>query len=112
MGDLLRIARLIDCPALAAFADRDTWFTRRDEIQQLLGQHLGRQSTHHWLAILEPADVWCADVLDYARLLAQEAYAPLADGTDGASRRRGTSHHPLPDPHRRRDFALPPRARG
>jgi crotonobetainyl-CoA:carnitine CoA-transferase CaiB-like acyl-CoA transferase len=33
--------------------------------------------TGHWLSLLEPADIWCADVLDWKRLLNHDAFATL-----------------------------------
>ena len=39
--------------------------------------HLKQQTTAYWLGILEPADVWCADVLTWDRLFAQEAFRAL-----------------------------------
>ena len=47
---------------VSANTDPGRWFGDRDEIKALLADHLARQTTEHWLALLEPADVWCADV--------------------------------------------------
>jgi len=77
MGDLMRVARLIGCDALGPYSDSSTWFTCRDEIQQILADHLQAQPTAYWLAILQAGDVWCSDVFDYARLLAHEAWKAL-----------------------------------
>ena len=35
------------------------------------------KSTHEWLAILEPADIWCAEVFDYDKLMKQDGYKVL-----------------------------------
>jgi CoA:oxalate CoA-transferase len=48
MGDLMRVARLIGCDALEAYSDSSTWFTCRDEIQQVLADHLQVQPTVYW----------------------------------------------------------------
>ena len=40
-------------------------------------EHLKQQSTAHWLDILEPADVWCADVFNWDRLFQHEAFKTL-----------------------------------
>jgi crotonobetainyl-CoA:carnitine CoA-transferase CaiB-like acyl-CoA transferase len=91
MGDLIRIARLIGCHALEVYGDSGTWFTRRDEIQQILADHLRARPTAHWLAVLQAAGVWCSDVFDYARLLAHESWHAL--GMDQVVRRDGVEIH-------------------
>jgi crotonobetainyl-CoA:carnitine CoA-transferase CaiB-like acyl-CoA transferase len=77
MGDLMRIARILRCAALEEFGDPETWFTQRDRIQSILADHLRTHSTAHWHETLQTEDVWCADVFDYARLVAHEAYRVL-----------------------------------
>ena len=42
MGDLMKIARLIGCTSIEAYSDPSTWFTCRDEIQQILADQLLR----------------------------------------------------------------------
>src|SRR6185503_3062238 len=66
------------------------WFTQRDEIKSTLAKHLETQTTAHWLSILEPADVWCADVLTWTRLLAHEGFRVL-NLTQTVSRANGAS---------------------
>lgn len=77
MGSVPRLGELLACPGLAEFVDPASWFERRDEIKAILRDHLVRKPVAHWLAILEPADIWCAQVLDYASLRASEAYRSL-----------------------------------
>jgi crotonobetainyl-CoA:carnitine CoA-transferase CaiB-like acyl-CoA transferase len=77
MGSVPRLGELLDLPALLAYEDPKTWFTARDEIKALLAQHLKKQSTQHWLDILEPADVWCAEVFTWPRLLEHEGFKVL-----------------------------------
>ncbi len=77
MGDLLQIARAMECAELARYVDPQTWFTQRDEIQAILVGHLRKRTTRKWLAILEPLGIWCADVFDYARLVAHEGFQVL-----------------------------------
>jgi CoA:oxalate CoA-transferase len=77
MGSVPRLGELLDLPALLAYGDLKTWFTARDEIKALLAQHLKKLSTEHWLGILEPADVWCADVFTWPRLIEHEGFKVL-----------------------------------
>lgn len=77
MNPIGRRASLLACEALLPYADASTWFTDRDAIERVLGDHSKDQATNHWLAILEKADVWCADALDWNRLMAHEAFQTL-----------------------------------
>src|SRR5215216_5685164 len=88
MTPVPRLGELLACPALLAYKDPATWFNRRDEIKAILAEHLRQQPTAAWLAILEPADVWSADVLTWPQLLAHPAYAALGM-TQPIQRQRG-----------------------
>ena len=77
MGSILRLGKLLDCPALATYTDPASLFDQRDEIKSILVHHLKHQTTQHWLSILEPADIWCADVLTWDSLFAHEAFRSL-----------------------------------
>ncbi|HTX66961.1 MAG TPA: CoA transferase [Opitutaceae bacterium] len=77
MGSVTKLGELLELPALAAYADPGTWFTRRDEIKRLIAGHLPTRPTRHWLARLEPADYWCAEVLTWAQLRQTDAYRAL-----------------------------------
>jgi CoA:oxalate CoA-transferase len=90
MGSILRLGELLDCKPLTTYTDQKTWFTQRDEIKAELARLLITQTTVHWLAILEPADVWCADVLTWPRLLAHEGFRAL-NMTQQVSRANGAS---------------------
>lgn len=86
MGCLASLGELIGCPALAPFSeDWGAPFTHRDEIKRILQEHLKTQTTQYWLALLEAADYWCADVFSYKRLLDHEGYRVL--GMDQVVRR-------------------------
>ena len=76
MGSLCELARLIDCPEIAKFDESET-FTKRDEIMEILSRHLKTYTTKHWLSILEAADIWCSEILDYAKLLEHDAFVVL-----------------------------------
>lgn len=77
MGSIPRLGELIGCRALETYDDPRTWFTERDTIKTILADHLRGQTTAHWLGILEPADVWCADVFTWDRLVRSEAFDVL-----------------------------------
>lgn len=77
MGSIPVLGELLQCPALFAYQERQSWFDRRDEIKSILSDHLATRNTADWLAVLEPADIWCADVLSWTRLRATEGYQIL-----------------------------------
>jgi crotonobetainyl-CoA:carnitine CoA-transferase CaiB-like acyl-CoA transferase len=90
MGSVPRLGELLGCPALLAYADPKTWFTQRDEIKTILAEHLQTGTTEQWLGILEPADVWCADVFTWPRLLAHDGFKVL-DMVQQVSRSNGAT---------------------
>ncbi|WP_295117127.1 CaiB/BaiF CoA-transferase family protein [uncultured Chitinophaga sp.] len=77
MGNILVLGELLGCEPLKQYFDRAGWFDRRDEIKQVIADHLISNTAVHWLAILEKADIWCAPVMDYDRLMTEEAYQVL-----------------------------------
>jgi len=77
MAPIGRLAELIGCQPLLAYADPATWFAHRARIKALLAEHLAQRPTAHWLALLEPADIWCAPVLDWPQLVRHEGFAAL-----------------------------------
>ena len=77
MGSVPHLGELLGLPVLDDYSDRATWFTHRDEIKALLAAHLRTATTADWLAILEPADIWCADVLTWPQLLHHQGFKAL-----------------------------------
>jgi crotonobetainyl-CoA:carnitine CoA-transferase CaiB-like acyl-CoA transferase len=77
MGSIPVLGELLDCPELLAYQERQSWFDQRDKIKSVLRDHLATNTTAHWLSILEPADIWCADVLSWERLRRTEGYRVL-----------------------------------
>ena len=91
MGSIPRLGQLLGCAgALAAYENPKLWFDKRDEIKRILAAHLKTQTTRHWLEILEPADVWCADVYTWPRLMQHEGFQVL-DMIQKVSRSNGAS---------------------
>lgn len=77
MGSIPHLGNLLDCEELKAFSDGAQAFEQRDAIKSVLTKHLCTQETIYWLAILEAADIWCADVLDWSRLLQHDGFKVL-----------------------------------
>lgn len=77
MGSVTRLGELLECPELLAYSTPACLFEQRDEIKSILSDHLKTRTTDCWLAILEPADVWCADVLTMQSLMTHEGFKAL-----------------------------------
>lgn len=77
MGSIPVLGALLECRALLAYQESQSWFDCRDEIKGILRDHLATRDTAAWLAVLEPADIWCADVLSWTRLRDTEGYRAL-----------------------------------
>ncbi|MEL1256160.1 CaiB/BaiF CoA-transferase family protein [Flavobacterium sp. DGU38] len=75
MGSIPVLASLLKCDALLQFPENK--FELRDDIKNILAEHLQTQETQYWLDILEPADIWCAKVLNYKQLFAEEGFQVL-----------------------------------
>ena len=77
MAPVTTLGELLECPALTTYTDPGEWFHRRDEIKRLLADHLKTDTTDRWLSVLEPADIWCSEVLDWDRLVDHEGFKVL-----------------------------------
>jgi CoA:oxalate CoA-transferase len=78
MTHLPTLGKLLDLPALEEISNPADGFRRRDEIKQIIAKRLKECTTEHWLEILNAADIWCAEVLDWPKLCASEAFEQLA----------------------------------
>ncbi len=76
MTPLDRLAELISLPQIAGLGAAAP-FTDRDAIKRSIAGRLQQKTTAEWLAILEPADIWCAKVLDWPELMASEGFSGL-----------------------------------
>jgi crotonobetainyl-CoA:carnitine CoA-transferase CaiB-like acyl-CoA transferase len=73
LADLLGLEK-----ELSAYSDKpQTWFTARDEIKAIIAQKIVTRPVDEWLAILEPADIWCSKVLNWPELLDSEGFKVL-----------------------------------
>lgn len=77
MGNIVLLGDLLQCHELKEYSNPEDWFNKRDEIKKILAGHLTGCTTESWLTILEPADIWCAKVLDYGALVKEEGYKVL-----------------------------------
>jgi CoA:oxalate CoA-transferase len=77
MSNIPLLGQLLKCEPLHQFTDNNDWFAKRDPIKKILAEHLVIDTTALWLEILEKADIWCAPVMDYERLVQQEGYRAL-----------------------------------
>ena len=77
MGNVVQLGELLNCPQLTTFTDTSQWFTQRDQIKQIIAACIKKESTEHWISILEPADIWCGKVLDYDLLVKEKGYQTL-----------------------------------
>lgn len=77
MGNIPRLGDLLACSALISYTDPKEWYNKRDEIKTILQNHLNTKPVKDWLDMLEPGDIWCAEVLDYDALIQQEGYRIL-----------------------------------
>jgi CoA:oxalate CoA-transferase len=78
MNPVNRIGELLGIAELIAMTDPESWWQKQDAISELLAAHFALQTTDHWLAILDPADVWCAPVLTLEELVAHEGFEAIA----------------------------------
>jgi crotonobetainyl-CoA:carnitine CoA-transferase CaiB-like acyl-CoA transferase len=78
MMPIAKLAPLLETDTLAPFiADPKVAFAKRDEIKRLIAARIAEKTVDEWLAILEPADIWCARVLNWEELLASEGFSTL-----------------------------------
>ncbi|RVM01777.1 CoA transferase, partial [Sinorhizobium meliloti] len=73
-----KLADLLEIDELAPYRDDpSSWFTERDRIKALIAARIALRSVDEWLAVLEPADIWCARVLDWNELLESDGFQVL-----------------------------------
>jgi CoA:oxalate CoA-transferase len=111
MTPLATLVPHFDLPALADYTAEEA-FSRRDEIKTVIAGRLRQRNVSDWLAILEPSDIWAAEVLDWPKLLETAAFRQIdmlqtVTRGDGVSVR--TTASPIRvDGHRRKDARAAP----
>jgi len=76
MMPLEKLAKELPLPELLAF-DSHAAFSQRDTIKRLIARTLAGQTTAYWLERLRAHDIWCGEVLDWPRLLEDDAFKRL-----------------------------------
>jgi crotonobetainyl-CoA:carnitine CoA-transferase CaiB-like acyl-CoA transferase len=100
MTPIPKLADLLGIEALAPYRDQPaTWFTARDEIKAIIAQRIAQKSVDEWLAILEPADIWCAKVLNWEEMLESDGFKAL-DLLQTVTREDGVTIHTTRSPLR------------
>jgi len=78
MTPIPKLADLLELEGLAPYRDDPkTWFTARDAIKAIIARRIATGTVDQWLSVLEPADIWCAKVLDWHELLESEGFQAL-----------------------------------
>ncbi|MFN4130512.1 MAG: CaiB/BaiF CoA transferase family protein, partial [Paracoccaceae bacterium] len=78
MTPLPKLAGLMQIDGLAPYLDDPKLsFTQRDTIKRFIADAVVTRTVDDWLAMLEPADIWCARVLDWPAFLASEGFRTL-----------------------------------
>ncbi|WP_112312591.1 CaiB/BaiF CoA transferase family protein [Pseudogemmobacter bohemicus] len=78
MTPIARLADLMGIGTLAPYLDDPKLaFSQRDTIKRLIADQVATATVDHWLSVLEPADIWCAKVLDWPELLQSEGMRVL-----------------------------------
>ena len=71
------LGKLLGLDSIIQFDNQKDWFVKRDEIKKLIGDWLILKNTQEWLDILQPADIWCSEVLEWDKLLQDEGFKVL-----------------------------------
>ncbi|MBW4888543.1 CoA transferase [Mucilaginibacter sp. HMF5004] len=77
MGSIPQLGGLLSCDDLLKYTDVAEAFHKRDEIKAILAKHLLTDTNEHWLGILLKADIWCAEVLSWDKLMQEEGFKVL-----------------------------------
>ena len=74
MTPIPKLGELINLDSIKQYEKPEDAFEKRDEIKKLLGDYIVKETTQHWLDILQPADVWCSEVLEWEKMLESEGF--------------------------------------
>lgn len=77
MGSVVELGKILGSPALTKYHEPNEWFSRRDEIKQVIAGILAAESASFWLERLEKAGYWCAEVSNWSTLTTSEGFRAL-----------------------------------
>ena len=77
MTHLPTLGSLLGITELTQIKNPAEGFLRRDAVKRLIAEKLRGETTEHWLGILDAADIWCSEVLDWPKLLKSDAFQQL-----------------------------------
>jgi len=78
MTPIPKLADLLGMPELDPYRDDpSSWFRERDRIKELIALKIATKTIDEWLAILEPADIWCAKVLNWHEMMESDGFKSL-----------------------------------
>ena len=76
MMDIHQLATAIDCLELSKVS-KENIFKDRDEVKDILANHLITNSSAYWIERLHECDLWAMEVLDWEKMMNHDAYATL-----------------------------------
>ncbi|QEW21910.1 Formyl-coenzyme A transferase [Marinibacterium anthonyi] len=76
MTPLDKLGGLLDLPGIVGLPS-DAVFRQRDRIKAMIAERVAERSVADWLSVLQPADIWCAEVLDWGQLVEEDAFRRL-----------------------------------
>jgi crotonobetainyl-CoA:carnitine CoA-transferase CaiB-like acyl-CoA transferase len=77
MVPLTKLAIVLGFELPEAYQAEESWFTKRDDIMEMLQHIFSAKSTAEWLDVLEAADLWCSAIFSYKDLVDHEGYKAL-----------------------------------
>ncbi|MDP6952036.1 MAG: CaiB/BaiF CoA-transferase family protein [Alphaproteobacteria bacterium] len=77
MAPVDKLMALLTMEDAAIFADPSLAFSERGRILNCLGARISEATTQHWLSVLQPHDIWCAEVLGWNELLDSDGFRNL-----------------------------------
>lgn len=76
MMDLGKLATVVNSEELSHYTSDDA-FEKRDEIKSILTRVLLEKPLEHWLPLLQDANLWAMEVMDWRKMRNTEAYKAL-----------------------------------
>jgi CoA:oxalate CoA-transferase len=76
MVPLKKLSKALQIKKLKSFTQEDA-FSKRDEIKQLLAEHLVTGPSQKWISMLETEGVWVMEVMNWQQMKENEAYRVL-----------------------------------